>query len=88
MIPLTEPCFISTASGSLYRLTPTTWERLDHHPSSRELRGETGPLLGIGAPLAVGAPAILYGPPLTAGTDLRIITTTPLTGISDRDPRV
>lgn len=87
MIPVSESCYITTASGSIYRLTPTAWQRLAHHPSSDALRSEEGTLLGLGEELAVGRPAILLGPPVAAGTSMRIIATTPVVVISDHDPR-
>ena len=87
LLQVAEACYIATASGSLYRLSPGRWERIDHHRDSDALRSESGPLLGLVAAPSVGAPLQMVGAPISAGLGPRLVTTSPVVSITAHDPR-
>jgi hypothetical protein len=80
--------WIDTASGSRYRIDPLarTWARLGHDPRSDALRSEGGPLLGLADAPTVGEPAVLVCPPHVPGADVRVVVTTPVVRVWDRQP--
>jgi hypothetical protein len=72
---------ITTTSGSIYELDTVarTWRRT---PSlgSGTLRSEGGPLIALHI-AGVGSPAIIWGPPMTDDSEVRLITTSAVVAI-------
>jgi hypothetical protein len=73
---------ITTLSGSIYEIDRSgrRWRRMSHPAWSTALRTEGGRYRTAAEP-RVGVPLVITADPLTPGTDLRVIETSPVTKV-------
>ena len=77
---------VETASGSTYEVDGATWRRTRATLASGRLRTEGGSILFVGMPI-VGQPLTIVCEPIGAGSDARIIVTSPVVAILESDRR-
>lgn len=84
----TTVMYLDTSSGSRYRIDPFArrWERLSHDARSNLLRTEGGRLWGLERQPRVGEQTVIYGPPLGRHGMVRMLATTTIVRIWDREP--